>query len=162
MFCTSILLISIWNYLRTSKAFRSFFHIFVPHCIILLYLPLCAFDLFCNILLYLQRKILYKNMSSGLLWFYFFLSQLNYKKVVQTKCFKKSKRSRVFVCTTMYQESVTGMRRLLCSLKKNICLKSAERSQCIYWVSHFSWQWGKWNESKEFWNSAVNAYWWNR
>lgn len=34
------------------------------------------------------------------------------------KCIKKSKHSRVFVCTTMYQESASEMRRLLCSLKK--------------------------------------------
>lgn len=51
------------------------------------------------------------------------------------KCFKKSKRSRIFVCTTMYQESATEMRRLLCSLK-TISSSKAIKDRKIYIESH--------------------------
>lgn len=59
------------------------------------------------------------------------------KILSKTKCSEKSKRilSRVFVCTTMYQESATEMRRLLRSLK-NLSASKVIKKRNIYFESH--------------------------
>lgn len=109
----------------------SMYHIILYSCTCLSVLSICFATFYYiykgKFCIRLCRLVFYDNIFS--------CQNLIIRRLCKPKCFKESKRSRVFVCSTMYQESVIEMRRLLCSLKK-ISASKVLKDRNVYIESH--------------------------